>query len=240
MKRTYLVPLLALATGGVFSRAADSPPAAPAPPPLSARVTGVVARVAYEEYVADTLATAERQAVEFAALSKDTSSLSADQARAQLAFLETLGLTRHQLSLSRRAILACPQLSRAEAELLLGELAALKTRWDKLLTEDVPPRKAALVRQIEIAAVAVIPPEPEQPEEYTAAEVLEAASRRLRPSGIASIGGEYHIMLDGRRMRAGETIKVTLDREYVVTLASVSRNSYTLDLDGETLVVPME
>ncbi len=240
MKRTPLVLLFVLMHGSFSAPAADPAPAAPAPAPLATRVSGVIARAAYEEYVAEVLATAERQGAEFAALPKDTSALTAEQARAQLAFLETMNLTRSQLSHSRRAVLACPQLSRAEAELLLGELGAAKARWDKLLAEEIPARRAGLVRQIEIAAVAVRAPAPEQPAEYTPAEVLQAASHRLRPSGIASIGGEYHIMLDGRRMRAGETIKLTLDREYVVRLASVSKNSYTLDLDGETLVVPME
>lgn len=238
--RHVLLLLLALAASapGV---AADAPPAAGAPAPLAGRLTSATARAAYEESVADVLATAARQSAAYAALEKNITSLTADKVREQLAFLETLAITRTQLSQSRRAILACAQLTREESELILGELDAVKTRFDKLLAEEIPPRKAALVRQIEIAAVAVMPPPTATaPVARTPAEVLAAAKGRLRPMGTALIGAEYHLLLDGQSMRAGQKIKVKLDRDYSVTLAAVTKSSFSLSLDGETLVVPLE
>jgi len=213
----------------------------PAPPPLAGRLTSATARAAYEEFVADVLATTGKQSAAFAALEKNIASLTPDKVREQLAFLETLALTRTQIAQSRRAILACAQLTREESELILGELEAVKTRWDRMLADEIPARKAALVRQIEIAAVAVMP-QPTAPSaaQRSPAEILAAARGRLRPMGTALIGSEYHLLLDGQRMRAGQTIKVTLDRDYTVTLAAVTKNSFTLSLDGQTLVVPME
>ena len=242
--RACLILLSSVALAATTSSSAE--PAAPVAeqPALIDRLASAIARAVYEEYVEDVLLTVEEQEAAFAALDADTSRHSAEQAREELALLETMGLTRLQISDSRRAVLACAHLSRAAAETILGELARVKADWDLLLAEEVPARKAALVRQIDIAAVAVMPPSGAAPQPpavpRTAAEILQAASRRLSPNGIASLGGEYHILLDGQRMRAGQTIKVKLDREYIVTLASVSRNSFTLALDGETLVVPME
>jgi hypothetical protein len=238
MKRIALL-LLAFVVPAAATRAADTPPAAAAP--LAGRLTSATARAAYDEFVADVLAAAEKQAAAYAALDKNITSLTAEKVREQLAFLETLAITRTQLSQSRRAILGCTQLTREESELILGEIAAVKTRWDKLLAEEVPARKAALVRQIEIAAVAVMPtPAAPAPVARTPAEILAAASRRLRPMGTALIGAEYHLLLDGQSMRAGQKIKVTLDRDYSVTLAAVGKNSFTLSLDGQSLVVPLE
>lgn len=214
----------------------------PAPAPLAESLHSAIARTAYEEYVAEVLATAEAQASRLAAAEKNVTTLGAQQATDELAFLESLNLTRVQLSQSRRAVLACSLLTRDEAELLLGALAATTRRWDALLAEEVPARKAALRRQLEIAAVAVMAPSAPSapPPARTPSEVLAAASRRLRPMGTALIGNEYHLLLDGQRMRAGQTIKVTLDRDHVVTLAVVSKNSFTLAYAGESLVVPMD
>lgn len=238
-----LATLLVLA---LFScRVCAAEPQDPAPPragdALVARLHSAVARTVFEEYVADVVDAAAKQASAFTALDKDLSRLSAEQAREQLAFLERMALTRSQLSQSRRAVLACAQLTREESELLLNELARVKADWDKLLAEDVPARRAALARQIDIAAVAVMAPAATaEPAARSPAEILQAASRRLHATGIAFIGGEYQILLDGQRMRAGQTIKVKLDRDYTVVLASVAKGSFTLALDGETLVVPIE
>lgn len=238
-----LIALLLLAASAPAAAAMDDPPPAPEAQPLISRLQSAVARAACEEFVAEPLAAANKQIQAWSALPKDTGALSAEQARGQLAALEMLGLARAQLSQSRRAVLACTQLSRPEAELLLAELEQVKARLDKIVSDEVPARKAALMRQLEIAAVAVTQaPEspPEEDEVRTPAEILAAASRSLRPTGVAFLGNEYHIMLDGRRMKAGQTLKVTLDREYTVTLSAVSKNSYTLSLGDDTLVVPLE
>jgi hypothetical protein len=243
MKLPILLPasILALVVSVTSLPAADTPPAAAAPAPLAARLTSATARAAYEEFAAEVLAAAEKQTAAYAALEKNITSLTADKVREQLAFLETLAITRNQLSMSRRAILGCTQLTREESDLILGEIATVKARWDKLLAEEIPGRKAALVRQIEIAAVGVMPPSAAPaPVARTPAEILAAASRRLRPMGTALIGAEYHLLLDGQSMRAGQRIKVTLDRDYSVTLTAVTKNSFTLSIDGETLVVRME
>lgn len=230
-----LILLLALA---LPAAGADAP--APAASKLATRLTSATARAAYEEFVAEVLAAAEKQAAVFAALEKDVTSLSGDKARAQLAFLETLAVTRAQLSQSRRDILGCAQLTREESELLLGELSAMKARWDKLLADEVPARKLALTRQLEIAAVAVMAPTAPPPSARTPAEILATAARQLRPMGTALIGGEYHILLDGQRMKTGQSVKVRLDRDYTVALTAVSKGSYTLTFEGQSLVVPLE
>lgn len=239
MNRTLLL-FLALVASVPASSAADTSPAAATPPSLASRLTSATARAAYEEFVADVLATAEKQAAALSALDKDVTRLTGEKAREQLAFLESLVLTRGQLSQSRRAVLACTQLTREESELILGELDAVKSRWDKLLAEEVPARKAALVRQIEIAAVGVLPTTPPSSAQRTPADILAAAKSRLRPLGTALIGGEYQLLLEGQRLRAGQTIKVALDRDYAVTLAAVTKGSFTLSFEGQTLVVAME
>ncbi|MBE2215181.1 MAG: hypothetical protein IAE82_15010 [Opitutaceae bacterium] len=239
MNRIALL-LLTLAASCLAAIAADTSPAT-SPAPLASRLGSATARAAYEEFVADVLAAAGKQAAAFTALERDVTRLSADKAREQLAFLETLALTRGQLSQSRRAILGCTQLTREESELILGELDAVKIRWDKLLAEEVPARKAALVRQLDIAAVAVMPQAaPPAPTPRTPAEVLAAARSRLRPMGTALIGSEYHLLLDGQRLRAGQTITVKLERDYVVTIAGVTKTAYTLALGDQTLLVPLE
>ena len=203
--------------------------------------TSATARAAYEEFVADVLAAVEEKSAAFAALDDDLSTLSADQVHAELTFLDSLTLVRTRISQGRRALLGCTQLTRQESELLLGELSSAMARWDRLLASEVPARKAALNRQLEIAAVAVLAgPATPPPSARTPVEILTAASQRLRPMGIARIGEEYHLLLHGQRMRAGQTFTVQLDREYTVTLSVVSRTSYTLAFEGETLVVPME
>jgi len=213
---------------------------APAASKLPARLTSATARAAYEEFVAEVLSVAEKQATAFAALETDVTGLSGDKVRTQLALLETFAVTRTQLSQSRRAILGCAQLTREESELLLGELSAVKVRWDKLLADEVPVRKLALTRQLEIAAVAVLAPTAPPPSARTPAEILATAARQLRPMGTALIGGEHHILLDGQRMKAGQSVKVRLDRDYTVTLIAVSKGSYTLTFEGQSLVVPLE
>ncbi len=67
-------------------------------------------------------------------------------------------------------------------------------------------------------------------------EVLTAIVPQIAPTGTMLIGDEQYLLVGGRRYKVGDQISVTFEElVYGVRIASIERNSYTLQLNHSEL-----
>jgi hypothetical protein len=78
--------------------------------------------------------------------------------------------------------------------------------------------------------------EPVAPAELTDRELLQKLALQIEPSGHFVVGGEPVLLVNGRRLRAGDSVTLNFEgRVYQVAISSIESNSFTLQLKQQEL-----
>ena len=72
-------------------------------------------------------------------------------------------------------------------------------------------------------------------------DVLEKIAARVLPSGIINLGGEPLLIFGQKRLRVGDHLIVTLDKnDYEVAITAIDSTTYTLRLNRDEITRPLK
>ncbi|MGH8021357.1 MAG: hypothetical protein ACREIA_24375 [Opitutaceae bacterium] len=109
-----------------------------------------------------------------------------------------------------------------------------KTSWQAMIEGVTDPFFRSTTTE-QASRPAEEPRTPAKPER-SAEEVLAAVAPQITPTGTMLIGSEHYLLIAGRRYKVGDQISVTFEElVYEVRIASIERNSYTLQLNDNEL-----
>lgn len=70
---------------------------------------------------------------------------------------------------------------------------------------------------------------------------LASVANAIQPSGVVLLGGQPTLLIRGRRVRVGDALSATFEgRAYTVTITAITRDSFTLRMNGEELTRPIK
>jgi hypothetical protein len=63
----------------------------------------------------------------------------------------------------------------------------------------------------------------------------------IQPSGVVQVGGQPTLLIRGRRVRVGDSLSATFEgRPYTVTITAITRDTFTLRVNGEEITRPIK
>lgn len=63
----------------------------------------------------------------------------------------------------------------------------------------------------------------------------------IQPSGVVQVGGQPTLLIRGRRVRVGDSLTATFEgRPYTVTITAITRDTFTLRVNGEEITRPIK
>lgn len=75
----------------------------------------------------------------------------------------------------------------------------------------------------------------------SARELLESIANQLKPTGMASLGGQAILLMGRNRYKIGDPIEAEYgDRKIVVIISAIDRTTFTLRLNGEEFTRPIK
>lgn len=74
-----------------------------------------------------------------------------------------------------------------------------------------------------------------------ARSAFASVANAIQPSGVVLLGGQPTLLIRGRRVRVGDSLSATFEgRSYTVTITAITRDSFTLRMNGEELTRPIK
>jgi hypothetical protein len=68
-----------------------------------------------------------------------------------------------------------------------------------------------------------------------------SVANAIQPSGVVLLGGQPTLLIRGRRVRVGDSLSATFEgRPYTVTITAITRDTFTLRMNGEELTRPIK
>ncbi len=68
-----------------------------------------------------------------------------------------------------------------------------------------------------------------------------SVANAIQPSGVVMLGGQPTLLIRGRRVRVGDSLSATFEgRPYTVTISAITRDTFTLRMNGEELTRPIK
>lgn len=68
-----------------------------------------------------------------------------------------------------------------------------------------------------------------------------SVANAIQPSGVVMLGGQPTLLIRGRRVRVGDSLSATFEgRAYTVTISAITRDTFTVRMNGEELTRPIK